>query len=111
MLPPLSPMTLDLAREQGMRFTNARGTRIACRSGALWITIDNDPRDVLLSAGEATTLDSCAGTIVQAILGPAEVVVTPPASDAVRAQKPCKEEASWLQTLRARLSWQPAAAR
>ena len=111
MWPTLSPMTLDLAREQGVRLTDARGTRIACRSGALWITIDNDPRDVTLGAGESTTLDSCAGTLVQAILGPAEVAVTPPARDAARTHQPCKEATPWLQTLRAVLSWQPAAAR
>ncbi len=110
MMPTLSRMSLDLSREQGVRLVNALGTRIECRSGALWITVDNDPRDVLLDAGESFTLDTNQGTIVQAILGAAEV--------AIAQDHPCEpvrikpvHEVGWRLALRALLPWRTAGAR
>ena len=29
------------------------GTQVICRRGSLWITLDNDPRDIVLEAGES----------------------------------------------------------
>jgi hypothetical protein len=29
------------------------GTRITCCRGSLWVTLDNDPRDIVLEAGES----------------------------------------------------------
>jgi hypothetical protein len=105
MMPTISRMTLDLSREQGVRFANACGTRIDCRSGALWITVDNDPRDIVLASGEWFTLDSQDGTIVQAILGPAEVAVTQDAGGAARCQGEPRRAASFFESLRAALAW------
>ena len=110
MMPTILPMTLDLAQEQGARFTNARGTRIECRRGVLWITVDNDPRDVLLEVGQSFTLASSADTIVQAILGPAEVAVLQDCKDAACARVQPKETPSFLDSLRAALSWRPVPA-
>ena len=111
MMPTISRMTLDLKREQGVRFANARGTRIECRRGALWITVDNDPRDVLLDAGQSFTLDSNEGTIVQAILGPAEVAMLQDCHDAADVRLRPKKPMSLLDALRSALSWTPVGAR
>jgi len=43
---------------------------IGCESGALWITQDNDPRDVVLNAGEAFVSDR-PGTVLVYALQPA----------------------------------------
>jgi hypothetical protein len=29
------------------------GTQVSCKRGSLWITLDNDPRDIVLEAGES----------------------------------------------------------
>lgn len=53
------PLTLHhLARLDG-----ARNTRLTCVSGLAWITIDNDPRDIVLEPGQEHVVDS-DGTVV-----------------------------------------------
>jgi hypothetical protein len=47
------------------------GTRVACRSGVLWLTFADDPRDVLLEVGEDFVVDREGLTLVCAIAGPA----------------------------------------
>lgn len=46
---------LDLRLQQRSIFSvpDAAGVQIACREGSLWITLDNDPRDIVLNAGES----------------------------------------------------------
>jgi hypothetical protein len=46
---------LDLALTHQAMFTvpDASGVQIVCREGSLWITLDNDPRDVVLAPGES----------------------------------------------------------
>lgn len=43
---------------------------IGCDSGAVWITQDNDPRDVVLNAGETFVTDR-SGTVLVYALQPA----------------------------------------
>ena len=43
---------LSLAKRTIFTLPDAAGVGIACRSGTVWITLDNDPRDVVLEAGE-----------------------------------------------------------
>jgi hypothetical protein len=35
--------------------TDSAGVQILCREGSLWITLDGDPRDILLDAGASYT--------------------------------------------------------
>jgi hypothetical protein len=35
--------------------TDAAGVQIQCREGSLWVTLDGDPRDIVLDAGESFT--------------------------------------------------------
>lgn len=74
----LSQSNVCLAKGQLMSLAGAKGSRIVCHSGNVWITQDGDPRDVVLSRGEAFTLDRAAPTIVSA-LAPAVLAVQPPA--------------------------------
>lgn len=34
------------------RIPDAAGLELSCREGSVWITLDNDPRDIVLEAGQ-----------------------------------------------------------
>jgi hypothetical protein len=42
---------LALARQSVFTLRDAAGLEIRCREGSVWITLDNDPRDIVLEAG------------------------------------------------------------
>jgi len=44
-----------LATRQILEIEDAADLRIECTSGCLWITLDHDPRDIVLEPGEAVT--------------------------------------------------------
>jgi hypothetical protein len=46
---------------------DAAGVTLRCDSGNLWITLDNDPRDIVLSAGEVLTTDEHRRALVYAL--------------------------------------------
>ena len=69
---------LDLARNETARLSDARHTRIDCVDGVAWVTIDNDPRDVVLTRGQSFVVDRSADVIVCAIQGGAVVEVVQP---------------------------------
>jgi len=48
-----SPFDLSLAHKAMFSVSDASGVQIVCRTGSLWITLDDDPRDVVLDAGES----------------------------------------------------------
>ncbi|MCZ0732861.1 DUF2917 domain-containing protein [Phreatobacter sp. AB_2022a] len=54
------------------------GTIVSCLDGALWITHDNDRRDIVLMAGESYAVESPGLTVVCAIAGPAVLTVGNP---------------------------------
>lgn len=58
---------------QALRLTGAEGRRISAVAGALWVTQDGDPRDVVVENGADVLLDRANGTVVQALGGPALV--------------------------------------
>jgi len=43
----------DLAARTLVDIPDISGTQVICRRGSLWITLDNDPRDIVLEAGES----------------------------------------------------------
>jgi hypothetical protein len=54
----MNPATLDreeipLAPRALLDIPDISGTQVTCRRGSLWITLDNDPRDIVLEAGES----------------------------------------------------------
>ncbi len=48
---------LQLQRAQSLHVCGALDVRIDCEDGCLWITQDNDIRDIVLQRGESFTLD------------------------------------------------------
>ena len=49
----LKQFELSLAHQAMFSVSDASGVQISCREGSLWVTLDDDPRDVVLAAGES----------------------------------------------------------
>lgn len=60
---------IALGHRQLIQLVDARGARVDCREGRLWITQDHDNRDVMLGAGDVFTLERDGVTLVQALGG------------------------------------------
>jgi hypothetical protein len=50
-MPPAPTVTLP--PRQLFEVTDATGVRILCTAGTLWLTLDGDPRDVILRPGDS----------------------------------------------------------
>jgi len=71
------PFRVSLRWGRPLTVSDGQGTCITARRGAVWITQDNDLRDVVLSGGESFMLEQPELAIVQAF-DTAEVVISPP---------------------------------
>ena len=58
--------TIALSAGQTQRLQDARGARVECLSGSLWITQYGDRRDIVLAPGETFTLDRDGVTLLHA---------------------------------------------
>jgi hypothetical protein len=47
-----------------LHLRNARHARLCVRRGDAWITVEADPRDIVLAAGQSVVLDSDAAVLV-----------------------------------------------
>ena len=56
----------QLAAREHVLLDDAKGTTLRVTRGTLWITLEHDLRDVVISAGEAFTVDRPGRTIVEA---------------------------------------------
>ena len=65
---------LDLSLEPKTLFnvSDAAGVQILCRSGSLWVTLDGDPRDIVLDAVDHFTATEHRRALIYA-LGPASL--------------------------------------
>ena len=59
-------IVIELQRDSIFRLAELRGAMLSCLSGAVWITRANDPRDLILQAGETHMLSGRA-VLVQAV--------------------------------------------
>jgi len=84
---------LPLAARRGLRLKDAHGARLRAVQGTLWVTIDNDLRDIVLDPGESFVVDSNQPLVVMP-LGECATVDVKSAAPA-NAGTP----SSWLQTL------------
>ena len=66
---------LELSARHPLRLDDARGTLLRAVQGTLWITLDDDPRDIVLDAGEQFVVDSGARLLVLPLSGVATVDV------------------------------------
>ena len=64
--------TVHLARNGLLGIDDGRGLRLRVASGAVWLTQQDDGRDVVLLEGESFLIDRPGRTVVQA-LDPAEL--------------------------------------
>jgi Protein of unknown function (DUF2917) len=55
---------LALHERRALRLGDAQGTRLRAVSGSVWITIDHDPRDIVLDAGDEFVIESQRGLVV-----------------------------------------------
>jgi hypothetical protein len=53
-----------LARRDLMRIERPQGQRVRCQAGCVWVTVDGDPRDRVLEAGDSFTPTSARRVIV-----------------------------------------------
>jgi hypothetical protein len=63
----LDSSRVELRRHQTLRLADASGVAVVCLCGALWITQENDPRDVIVEAGAWFALDRPGVALVEAI--------------------------------------------
>ncbi|MGA8050830.1 MAG: DUF2917 domain-containing protein [Burkholderiales bacterium] len=63
----LDANSLRLGRGQTLKLRDAAGGTICCRAGTLWVTEENQPRDVLLEAGACHRLSRHGVALVQAL--------------------------------------------
>ena len=54
---------------------DGEGFKVECVEGSVWITQSNDPRDIVLNAGQSFVLDRSGLALVCAAAGPAVVAV------------------------------------
>lgn len=60
---PVSP-ELRLTARALLRIPDVAGLQLRCEEGTLWLTLDHDPRDIIVSAGETyTTAEHRAGLL------------------------------------------------
>ncbi|MBG6078215.1 DUF2917 domain-containing protein [Polaromonas sp. CG_9.11] len=67
----------DLSVERNALFNvpDAAGMRIVCREGAVWITLDNDPNDYVLEAGDIFSNTEHKRALIYA-MRPSSIAVT-----------------------------------
>jgi hypothetical protein len=84
---------LGLAARRGLRLKDARGAKLRAVQGTLWVTIDNDLRDIVLDPGESFVVDSDQPLVVMPLGECATVDLKSPRSASDSAPT------SWLQAL------------
>ncbi len=82
----LAPRNGPIALEQRtlLRVRNGTGQTILCLKGMIWLTQQNDVRDIVLGAGESFTLDRPGLALLYA-LNPACATILRPAPSQERA--------------------------
>jgi hypothetical protein len=66
---------------------DGRGLTVRCLAGFLWITQYRDSDDIVLEAGECFVLDRPGLALVNALIGPATVVVVEEATRGLQARR------------------------
>jgi hypothetical protein len=62
-----NPTALFLKHRAMFSLPDPAGVEIGCHDGVLWITLDKDPRDIVLQAGESFTPDTHERALIYAI--------------------------------------------
>ncbi len=94
----------DLAPDELVKLDGARGTTLRVTRGVLWLTLEDDTRDVVLTAGDVFTIDRGGLTLVEAQESSTVCVMGRPIEEVhVHARQPAKEEqgSAWARSIRA----------
>ena len=92
----------DLAPDELVRLDGARGTTLRITRGTVWITLEDDTRDVVLTAGDVFTIDRGGLTLVEAQRRSTVCVMGRPIDEVhVRKAQPALHEHArdWLQSI------------
>ena len=69
---PFDPATphrgrrMHLPQRETLLLNNAEGTKINVEAGCLWVTMENDPRDIVLLPGMSFEIDRSGRTVITA---------------------------------------------
>jgi hypothetical protein len=72
---PFVDSSVRLKTGELLDINDGEGFAIECLEGAIWITQSNDPRDIVVKAGQSFVLDKPGLALVCAAAGPATVAV------------------------------------
>lgn len=64
---PTTTREVRLAHRAIYSLPDAAGLQIQCRAGTLWLTIEGDPRDLVLEPGETFVTGEHRGAVVYAL--------------------------------------------
>ena len=78
MSPQVSYIPRRLRAREVLDIRGGEGLVVRCLAGALWITQDGDPDDVVVKAGQCFVLDRPGLALVSAPVGSATVVIEQP---------------------------------
>jgi hypothetical protein len=70
---PSLPLTRRLQRDQFLRFAHPRGLCLRADSGTLWVTVDGEPDDIEIGAGDCRSFDGDRPLLVGSFRGDAVV--------------------------------------
>lgn len=63
----LHPASISLRKGAIYRLPDGRGQRIESLSGSLWLTIDDDVRDILVNPGQGFSIDRDGAALISAL--------------------------------------------
>lgn len=67
------PIVQRLQRDRFLRFEHPRGLCLRAESGALWVTVDGEPDDIEIDAGDCRVFDGDEALLVGTFRGDAVV--------------------------------------
>lgn len=73
----LTLVATPLRKGEALHLQHSLGQRVESLSGRIWITMDNDLRDIVLDAGEGFTLDRDTDVLLSAMSDARFVVLAP----------------------------------
>ncbi len=73
----LHPTSISLRKGEIHRIHHGRGQRLEALHGCLWVTIDNDLRDIFVAPGQGFTIDRGGDTLISAVADSRFVTLEP----------------------------------
>jgi len=92
--PFLSCFQLSLPARAVFAVADGAGVGIECRSGSVWVTLDRDPRDIVLEPGERFEGTEHRRMLVSA-LEPARITVSDAQPAAIPLPVPARRRSPW----------------